>query len=73
MPRILSGVSGLGLPFIIWGLWRLEMWPTLVGCILVYAGKLWFLDRMVWIYQDMKDKDPEYASWLYKSNKEQHS
>ena len=73
MPSILSGVSGLGLPFIIWGLWRLEMWPTLVGCILVYAGKLWFLDRMVWIYEDMKDKDPEYGSWLYKSNEEQQS
>ena len=71
IPKILSSVSGLGLPFIIWGLWRLEMWPTLVGCILVYAGKLWFLNRMVWIYEDMKDKDPEYGSWLYGSNAEE--
>ena len=31
---------------------------------LVYAGKLWFCDRMVWLYEDMKDRDPVYRSWL---------
>jgi len=22
---------------------------------LIYTGKVWFLDRMVWLYEDMKD------------------
>ena len=68
VPNILTGVSGVGLPFVIWGVWRLEIWQTLVGCILVYAGKLWFLDRMVWIYEEMKDANQEYAEWLYEDN-----
>lgn len=31
----------------------------------VYAGKVWFLDRMVWLYEDMKEVTPEYSGWLY--------
>ena len=68
LPNILSGVSSIGLPFIIWGVWQLNIWPTIVGCIFVYAGKLWFLDRMVWIYEDMKGTNPEYANGLSKTN-----
>ena len=63
MPNIRSGVSVIGLPFLIWGLWQLKIWPLLVGLILMLGAKLWFVDRMVWIYEDMKDKDPEYKSW----------
>jgi hypothetical protein len=61
----LNIVSGLGVPFIIWGLVKLALWPVLFGSALVYLGKLWFLDRMVWLYEDMKDADPQYRSWLY--------
>lgn len=64
-PHVLSGVAALGLPFVVWGLVALELWPLLLGATLIYAGKLWFLDRMVWLYQDMKDAHPEYRSWLY--------
>ena len=64
-PHLLSAVAALGLPLIAWGLLRLEAWPLLVGCAFVYAGKLWFLDRMVWLYQDMMDVHPQYRSWLY--------
>ena len=32
----------------------LDVWPTLLGCALVYLAKLWFLDRMVWLYEEMK-------------------
>lgn len=27
-------------------------------------GKSWYLDRMVWLYEDMKDL-PEYKKWLF--------
>ncbi|NJM71476.1 MAG: hypothetical protein HC862_15300 [Scytonema sp. RU_4_4] len=27
---------------------------------LVLLSKLWFIDRMVWLYEDMKDANPEY-------------
>jgi len=65
MAQYLSVLSGVGLPFLCWGLIVLSPWPTLFGMTLVYAGKLWFLDRMVWLYQDMKDQHREYRAWLY--------
>lgn len=64
-PHLLSALAALGLPFLAWGLYHLQIWPTLFGTLLVFAGKLWFLDRMVWIYEDMKDQHPDYRRWLY--------
>ena len=69
-PNLLSGISGIGLPFLIWGLWNLNVWSTVTGTVLVYAGKVWFLDRMVWLYEDMKNSTPEYSRWLYNEDAE---
>ena len=69
-PNILSSLSGIGALFVIWGVYTLDIWPTLFGAAIIYLSKLWFLDRMVWIYRDMKDATPEYASWLYDTNRE---
>lgn len=53
VPDILNAVSALGAVFIIWGLIVLNVWSTLLGFTLVTLGKLWYFDRMVWLYQDM--------------------
>ncbi|MEM1299530.1 MAG: DUF6653 family protein [Pseudomonadota bacterium] len=29
-----------------------------------HGPKMWFLDRMVWLYDDMAKTHPEYAAWL---------
>lgn len=65
VPDILNAVSAVGGVFLIWGLVVLDVWSTLLGFTLVMLGKLWYLDRMVWLYQDMKDANLEYQSWLY--------
>ncbi|MDZ8240651.1 MAG: DUF6653 family protein [Nostoc sp. ChiQUE01a] len=44
---------------------ELNSWITLLGYTLVRLSKLWFIDRMVWLYNDMKDVNQEYQSWLY--------
>jgi hypothetical protein len=62
-PHLLNGVAGIGNLIVIWGVVQLAIWPTLFGAALAYAGKLWFLDRMVWLYEDMKDATPEYRAW----------
>ncbi|MBL1433966.1 hypothetical protein COB87_000090 [Candidatus Wolfebacteria bacterium] len=62
---ILNIITGSGLPFLAWGLYELHIWSVLLGLILVIFGKLWFLDRMVWVYEDMKNKSEEYLSWEY--------
>lgn len=63
IPLLLSAVSGLGMVIALGGVALLDPWPALFGILLVYAGKLWFLDRMVWLWQEMRDATPEYRSW----------
>jgi hypothetical protein len=62
-PNILSSISGIGMLFVFWGVLLFDIWPTVFGMALVYCGKLWFLDRMVWLWEDMKDANEEYRSW----------
>lgn len=61
--NILSAVGGIGLLFIVWGVIFFDPWPVLLGAVMVYMGKLWYLDRMVWLWQDMKNATEEYLSW----------
>ncbi|HKH52047.1 MAG TPA: DUF6653 family protein [Mycobacterium sp.] len=52
-PVILSVVSAAGVPFLIWGLVVLDPWITAFGLAVQMAGKLWFLDRMALLYDDV--------------------
>jgi hypothetical protein len=61
---ILNGISALGMLLSIWALIVLSVWPAVLGVALAYLGKSWYLDRMVWLYEDMKHV-PEYKQWLY--------
>lgn len=65
LPNVLSGVSAVGMIFVIWGVVALDVWPILLGAAVVYLARLWFLDRMVWLYEDMKHAVPEYPDWSY--------
>lgn len=53
---ILTILQTIGALVLMLGLWKLEIYLTLIGTIIVYMAKMWFLDRMVWIYEDMKNK-----------------
>jgi hypothetical protein len=61
--RRLSWLALPGLLILAWGLTVYAPWPTVLGCCLAILPKLWFLDRMVWLFEDMKDQHPEYQSW----------
>ena len=52
MARILAIASVSGLPFLVWGLWVLELPYTLLGIALLILPKVWFVDRMVWVWDD---------------------
>jgi hypothetical protein len=65
LPNILSIVASIGMMLCIYGIVRLHLWPTVFGIALACLGKSWFLDRMVWLYEDMKETQPEYKKWLY--------
>jgi hypothetical protein len=63
LPKILNGVSSIGMLLAIWSIITLSIWPAILGVTLAYLGKSWYLDRMVWIFEDMKDI-PEYEKWV---------
>ena len=39
------------------------LWPSILGGLVAWGAKMWFCDRMVWLYEDMKDADPAYRAW----------
>ena len=63
--HILSGLSALSLIPMVYGLYAYQPIAALLGLILLIVSKFWFLDRMVWLYHDVKDSDKEYSAWLY--------
>ncbi len=63
-PNILSIISGIGFLFVILGTLILDMWLVLFGGAIQFTCKLWFVDRMVWLYEDMKHL-PEYRKLEY--------
>ncbi len=65
LPHLLNTFAALGVLVVIFGVWHLLLWPTLTGVVIVFFAKFWYLDRMVWLYDEMKDADPEYGTWLY--------
>jgi hypothetical protein len=52
-PLVLSALSAVGLPFLVWGLVVLDPWLTLLGLSVQMTGKLWFLDRMALLFDDV--------------------
>lgn len=61
---VIVAISTAGLPLIAIGIWVEQPWPMLAGLGFSLLGKFWFLDRMVWLYDDMREADPIYRSWL---------
>jgi hypothetical protein len=61
--RILNLVQVLGIPPLAWGLYTYDIWMTITGFVLMNLGKSWFLDRMVWLFEDHRD-DERVRAWL---------
>lgn len=64
MAMLLNSLAGAGLiPFVL-GLVLLNPWATVAGVAVMMIAKLWFLDRMVWLFDDMRKTSDEYQNWL---------
>ena len=62
---ILKSIISIGFLLAVYGLVALHPWLAILGTVIVILGKTWFLDRMVWLYQDLCAENSEYKSWLY--------
>ena len=65
LPIWLNIFSALSIPFLAYGLWYLDPWVTVSSVAIMVLGKAWFLDRMVWLFEDVKINSKEYQSWEY--------
>ncbi|MEM8655113.1 MAG: DUF6653 family protein [Pseudomonadota bacterium] len=54
----LTALSALGLVPLIYGLFMLNPWATILGVIATILPKVWFVDRMVWIHADLTHTIP---------------
>lgn len=64
MVTILTVLQSLGTIVTGIGLYQLNFWETATGIVMVYLAKMWFLDRMVWICEDMQMHE-KYRNLLY--------
>ena len=46
------------------GLLAAEPATFIVGCVTAALCRFWFLDRLVWLFDDMAREVPEYRAWL---------
>jgi len=65
MINIINSLGATGAVAWVYGIWALDPLTTVLGLVLVVISKSWFLDRMVWLYEEMKGENEEYASWEY--------
>lgn len=63
--KLLNSIASVGMLLSIWAVVNYHVWAASIGVLLAIIGKSWFLDRMVWLYEDMKNEDETYKSWEY--------
>ena len=63
--KALKWVIAFGFLCAVYGLIFLQIEMAVFGTIITILAKTWFLDRMVWLYQDLAETNPEYKRWLY--------
>ena len=67
VPNLANASSCIGLALLVYALVVHNVLLAVAGILIVHVGKLWYLDRMVLLFADMKDRDDTYARWEYGS------
>ena len=65
VPAVAQAIQVAGIAVLAYGLVRYDLLAAVTGTVLCQTAKLWYLDRMVLLYEDMKARRPEYAAWEY--------
>jgi hypothetical protein len=65
IPNVANAFSSIGIILLAYGLIELNVLAAVAGILITHGGKLWYLDRMVLLFEDMKSRRAEYANWEY--------
>jgi hypothetical protein len=67
-PKVLGvtyAIQTVGAVALAYGLVRFDLIATVTGLVILQTAKAWYIDRQVLLYEDMKQRNAEYASWEY--------
>lgn len=62
--QTLAVAGGLGALVMIAGLLLANPALFLAGAVAAFFAKMWFIDRMVWLFEDMSARHAPYVAWL---------
>jgi len=65
VPNVANAYATTGIILLAYGLIVLEVLPVLAGLVIAHGGKIWYIDRMVLLFEDMKTRRSEYSEWEY--------
>ncbi len=66
VPSLLAnGYSVIGIAVLAYGLADFNILAVVTGLLITHGGKAWYMDRVSLLFTEMKDQNPEYASWDY--------
>jgi uncharacterized protein DUF6653 len=63
VPAVATAFQLVGAAVLIYGLVVLDPIATALGIVIAQLAKLWYLDRMVLLFDAMKSRKAEYAAW----------
>ena len=63
VPTVATVFQGVGVVALGYGRIRLDVIAVVSGVLLTQLATCWYLDRMVLLFEEMKGRNPEYASW----------
>jgi hypothetical protein len=62
--HVLAGAGIAGTAVMFAGLFAASPPLYLAGAVTAFLTKMWFMDRMVWLFDDMSREHARYAAWL---------
>lgn len=62
--QLLSIGAAVGMLLMGAGLFSADITAYLIGAVTAFLCKMWFVDRMVWLFDDMAREHPDYEKWL---------
>lgn len=62
---VTKSLAGVGFFAALWGTLVYSLPIAVGGTVVAMISKTWFLDRMVWLYEDTKHDCAEFQSWEY--------
>lgn len=60
---IANSLSGVLTLLALYGLAMKDFWMAFLAWHFAAFAKIWFVDRMAWLWEVMKDRDPQYRAW----------